>query len=194
MQKKILAQLIFLDHLLWKCKITHNTSFPGMMGIKRCICSPFFTHSIHPLIDSFIHYLLRSYVWEMCGEHTEKDRISYWSENSVWCQHWYSNEWLPEGKGCWIVQTSADIWPLLFVAYNLVKCLFLHLYLFVEFRLSTSLSSNEDCCCLVATSHPTLLPSSWTAVCQAPLPMGSSRQGYWSRLPFLLQGIFPPQG
>ena len=116
----------------------------------------------------------------MCGKcvrHTQGKTESYWSENSVWCQHWYSNEGLPEGKGCWIVGTSADIWPLLFVAYNLGKCLFLHLYLFVEFRLSTFLSSNEDCCCcLVTKSHPTLLHSSWTAVCQAPLSMRFSRQ------------------
>ena len=28
---------------------------------------------------------------------------------------------------------------------------------------------------------------------QAPLPMGSSRQEYWSGLPFLLQEIFPTQ-
>ena len=116
----------------------------------------------------------------MCGKcvwHTQRKTESCWSENSVRCQHWYSNKGLPEGKGCWIVETSADIWPLLFVAYNLGECLFLHLYLCVEFRLSTFLSSNEDCCCcLVAKSHPTLLPSSWTVVCQAPLSMGFSWQ------------------
>ena len=30
--------------------------------------------------------------------------------------------------------------------------------------------------------------------CQASLSMGFPRQEYWSGLPFLLQGIFPPQG
>ena len=30
-----------------------------------------------------------------------------------------------------------------------------------------------------------------TLACQAPLSMGSSRQEYWSELPFPVQGIFP---
>ena len=34
----------------------------------------------------------------------------------------------------------------------------------------------------------------WTVAQQAPLPMGFSRQEYWKRLPFLLQGIFLTQG
>jgi len=34
----------------------------------------------------------------------------------------------------------------------------------------------------------------WTITCQAPLSMGFSSQEYWSRLPCLLQGIFPTQG
>ena len=42
------------------------------------------------------------------------------------------------------------------------------------------------CICLFATP--------WTAVCQAPLSMEFPRQVYWSGLPFLLQGIVPPQG
>ena len=29
-----------------------------------------------------------------------------------------------------------------------------------------------------------LLVTPWTVACQAPLPMGFPRQGYWSRLPF----------
>ena len=33
-----------------------------------------------------------------------------------------------------------------------------------------------------------------TVACQAPLSMGFSRQEYWCRLHFLLQGIFPTQG
>ena len=45
----------------------------------------------------------------------------------------------------------------------------------------------------VAWSCPTLCsPMDYT--CQAPPSMGFSRQGYWSGLPFLLQGIFPTQG
>ena len=38
------------------------------------------------------------------------------------------------------------------------------------------------------------LAVSWTVACQAPLSVGFPRQEYWSRLPFLFQGIFPTQG
>ena len=34
----------------------------------------------------------------------------------------------------------------------------------------------------------------WTVAHQAPLPMGFSRQEYWSGLPFPFQGIFLAQG
>ena len=34
----------------------------------------------------------------------------------------------------------------------------------------------------------------WTVACQVLLSIGLSRKGYWSGLPFLLQGIFPTQG
>ena len=36
--------------------------------------------------------------------------------------------------------------------------------------------------------------TSWTIACQALLSMEFSRQGYWSGLPSLLQGIVPIQG
>ena len=43
---------------------------------------------------------------------------------------------------------------------------------------------------LVAKSRPTLaIP--WAVACQAPLPMGFSRQEYWSGLPFLSPGDLP---
>ena len=45
---------------------------------------------------------------------------------------------------------------------------------------------------LVAESCPTL-EAPWTVACQVPLFMGCYRQGYWSGLRFLLQGIFPTQ-
>ena len=35
--------------------------------------------------------------------------------------------------------------------------------------------------------------ASWTIAYQAPLSMGFPRQEYWSGLPFLLQGIYPPR-
>ena len=34
----------------------------------------------------------------------------------------------------------------------------------------------------------------WTVACQAPLPMGLSRQEYWSGLPFLPLGDLPDPG
>ena len=43
-------------------------------------------------------------------------------------------------------------------------------------------------------SHVWPFVTPWTVAYQASLSMGFSRQGYWSRLPFLLQGIFPTQG
>ena len=39
-----------------------------------------------------------------------------------------------------------------------------------------------------------LFATLWTITRQAPLSVGFSRQGYWSGLPTLLQGIFPTQG
>ena len=39
-----------------------------------------------------------------------------------------------------------------------------------------------------------LFVAPWTEARQAPLSMEFPRQGYWSGLHFLLQGIFPTQG
>ena len=44
------------------------------------------------------------------------------------------------------------------------------------------------CCCLVTKLCPTLFETLWIIAGQAPLPMGFSRQEYWSGLPF------PPPG
>ena len=46
---------------------------------------------------------------------------------------------------------------------------------------------------LVAKSYLTLA-SPWTVGCQAPLPMGFSRQEYWSGLPFPSPGDLPEPG
>ena len=48
----------------------------------------------------------------------------------------------------------------------------------------------DGCLALVvqSLSDVRLFVTPWTVVCQAPLSMGFSRQGYWSRLPF------PPPG
>jgi len=43
-------------------------------------------------------------------------------------------------------------------------------------------------------SRVQLFVTPWTIACQAPLSMGLSRQECWSRLHFLLQGIFLTQG
>ena len=40
-------------------------------------------------------------------------------------------------------------------------------------------------------SHVRLFATLWTAACHAPLPMGFSRQEYWSGLPFPLPGDLP---
>ena len=49
-------------------------------------------------------------------------------------------------------------------------------------------------CMLSPYSHVWLFVMLWTAVCQAPLSKGFSRQEYWSGLPCFLQGIFLIQG
>ena len=43
-------------------------------------------------------------------------------------------------------------------------------------------------------SRVRLFATPWTVALQAPLSMGVSRQGHWSGLPCLLQGIFLTQG
>ena len=43
-------------------------------------------------------------------------------------------------------------------------------------------------------SHVQLFSTPWTVACQAPLPMGFSRQEYWSGLQFPSPAIFPTQG
>ena len=43
-------------------------------------------------------------------------------------------------------------------------------------------------------SRVRLFATLWTIACQAPLPMGFSRQEYWSGLTFPPQGIFPTHG
>ena len=43
-------------------------------------------------------------------------------------------------------------------------------------------------------SRVQLFATPWTVAHQAPLSMGSSRQEYWSGLPFPSPGIFPTQG
>ena len=44
---------------------------------------------------------------------------------------------------------------------------------------------------LEAQSCPTLFETPWTVAFQAPLSMGSTRQEYWSGLPFPSPGDFP---
>ena len=56
------------------------------------------------------------------------------------------------------------------------------------------LDSDKVTCILSCFSHVQLFAPLWTEACRAPLPMGFSRQEYWSGLHALLQGIFPTQG
>ena len=51
------------------------------------------------------------------------------------------------------------------------------------------------CVCMLRNfSHIQLFTTLWTVAHQALLPMGFSRQEYWSGSHALLQGIFPTQG
>ena len=50
------------------------------------------------------------------------------------------------------------------------------------------------CCCPFASVVSDSCAMPWTKAHQAPLPMGFSRQEYWSGLHTLLQGIFLTQG
>ena len=52
-------------------------------------------------------------------------------------------------------------------------------YVFIYILLTSSVMSN--------------MVTPWTIACQTSLSMKSSRQEYWSGVPFLLQGIFPAQ-
>ena len=63
---------------------------------------------------------------------------------------------------------------------------------FFFFCLFVSLSF-MNLCVLSHFSCVWLCTTPWTVARQAPLPMGFSRQEYWSGLPCLLQGIFPTQ-
>ena len=49
-------------------------------------------------------------------------------------------------------------------------------------------------CMLSHFSHIQLFVTLWTVARQAPLPMGFSRQEYWSGLPFLSPGDVPHPG
>ena len=70
----------------------------------------------------------------------------------------------------------------------------------VYFYLFPFLSPRSNCSNLLMfksvlmLSRVWLFVATWTVVCQAPLSMEFSGQEYWSRLHFLLQGIFSTQG
>ena len=50
---------------------------------------------------------------------------------------------------------------------------------------------NLDLCVFQLLSHGQFFATPWTAVSQAPLSMGFSRQEYWSELPFPSPGYLP---
>ena len=49
-------------------------------------------------------------------------------------------------------------------------------------------------CCVLVAQSARLFATPLTAAHQAPLSMGSSKQGYWSGLPFLSTGPLPDRG
>ena len=52
----------------------------------------------------------------------------------------------------------------------------------------------QGCVCVFALSHVRLFVTLWTAVHQAPLSMGFSRQQHWNELPFPSSGDLPNPG
>ena len=50
------------------------------------------------------------------------------------------------------------------------------------------------CYVLCCFSHVQLFETPWTVACQVPLPMGFSRQEFWSGLPFPSPGDLPDPG
>ena len=52
----------------------------------------------------------------------------------------------------------------------------------------------QGCVCVFALSHVRLFVTLWTAVHQAPLSMGFSRQQHWSQLPCPPPGHLPDPG
>ena len=51
------------------------------------------------------------------------------------------------------------------------------------------------CACILSCfNHVRLFATLWTVARQAPLSMGSPRQEYWSKLPFLHPGDLPDPG
>ena len=55
-------------------------------------------------------------------------------------------------------------------------------------------SNHSKSCMLSHFSHVQLFVTLWTIACQAPLPMGFSRQEYWSALPCPSPGDLPDPG
>ena len=73
----------------------------------------------------------------------------------------------------------------------------LRLYAFSLSPLSIKLAvrcCHVPACMLSHFSHVWLCATLWTIACQAPLPMGFSRQEFWSELPCLLSGDLPDPG
>ena len=67
-------------------------------------------------------------------------------------------------------------WPFMFTSADMLRCLFFL------------------CLCTLALSHIWLFPTLWIVACQAPLPMGFSRQEDWSGLSFPPPGDLPHPG
>ena len=61
-------------------------------------------------------------------------------------------------------------------------------------RLTINLNNFLPCVCAYSLSQVQLFETLWTVACQAPLSTEFSRQEYWSRCHFLLQGTFLTQG
>ena len=66
--------------------------------------------------------------------------------------------------------------------------------LFLEIGSFSNSCNHHGCVCTKSLSHVWLFATPWTAAPQASLPMGFSRQEYWSGLPFPPPGYLPNPG
>ena len=75
--------------------------------------------------------------------------------------------------------------------------LFFHLVLYfgdINTNSSSSLTCTAVCVCAQSLSRVQIFAAPQSTACQFPLPMGFSRQKYWSSLPFPSLGDLPDQG
>ena len=129
------------------------------------------------------------------------------------CSHWGQtpqgalSQWLRTVPSRFLPDTEflgLTIWVLQFPKFSSMAKTFLeiHFFFFKEY-IEISLPYNSVFiyskviqlrCCFLVPCPVWLCETPWTEARQAPLSMGSSRQEYWSRLPFPSPGDLPDPG